>query len=92
MAKRKAFVEEEMPTGDQAADRWKCFCARLDTLDASVVALDTSVAQVLELGQLILLALHDAVAAGVPPSTLLGLIEKVLTKTQEAREYYGGRR
>jgi len=73
--------EEPMPSDPEAAARWKEFMERLDTLDRNI-------SELLELGQLILLALQDAAQAGVPGGTLLSLIGKVIEKAREAQTFY----
>ena len=74
-------MEMELPTGDEAKERWNSLVQRLD-------ALDRSVAELLELGQLILMALKEAAAAGVPSNVLLDLVGRVIGAAREAGAYY----
>lgn len=85
-AKRKphaSFREDydHMPSGDEAAARWKQFMQRLDELNAHCCELS-------DLGETLVQALKEN--AEMTGNPLLGLIHKVATSFREARAQYSG--
>ena len=69
---------KDLPTADEAQARWADFTRRLDQLDSSVASL-------LELGELLLQALQEAAQANVPSNVLLDLVQRVIGGFREAR-------
>ncbi len=85
MAKKKAepFSGSPPPTDADAAERWKAFCKRLDELTESTEGLRDDIADVVELVQMLVMAMRDA--ASVTNNPILGLMERVVNHFTEAR-------
>ena len=86
MAKKKPKMTEEfdeMPSGDEAAKRWREFMVRLD-------ALTENVSELADMGQTIILALKEAAEQTQNP--LMGLIQQVVQGVTEARKFYSQER